>query len=136
MDSRTLSLARGWVSVSLLTLLKLPIVAFWACGSKASEDIVRSGGGYFARCYILHNLLGIGGMRSVYSAAERLNGKEVAIMQMTASALLFYFASRSIDCNLTLVLAHEFRTMAVLRPPVSSATWNVALTSSVSFSLP
>lgn len=58
--------------------------------------------------YILHQLIGRGGMGAVYQATDRLNGQTVALKRVFATQ----FEDRNRES-----LAREFRTLATLRHP-------------------
>ncbi len=68
---------------------------------------------------MLHDLLGSGRIVAVFRAADRLNVQEVTFKQVTAPTTQLNFASPSVDRNLTLALAQEFRILAALCPPVA-----------------
>ena len=68
--------------------------------------------------YILHDVLGRGGMGAVYLATDRLTGSTVALKHVTTAPADLMFASRGVDSsNLHLALAQEFKTLASLRHP-------------------
>lgn len=70
--------------------------------------------GLVGRRYQLINLLGAGGMGSVYRAFDRLTGQVVALKQvMTGSEI----NSTQAGVDLRLALAHEFKMLASLRHP-------------------
>lgn len=69
------------------------------------------------RRYVVHDMLGAGGMGVVYRATDRLTGQAVALKQVTAVDMgsTPYPAERWGD--LRLALAQEFRVLAALRHP-------------------
>jgi serine/threonine protein kinase/tetratricopeptide (TPR) repeat protein len=70
-----------------------------------------------ANRYVLQETLGTGGMGAVYRAKDRLNGHTLALKQIwnTAEALSFNTLSDTEDTSV--LLAHEFQTLASLRHP-------------------
>lgn len=69
------------------------------------------------RRYMLHELLGMGGMGEVYRAIDRLTGQTVALKQVIASPQELTFASKAEKGSNLLALATEFRTLSSLRHP-------------------
>ncbi|MEM7348837.1 MAG: protein kinase, partial [Chloroflexota bacterium] len=70
--------------------------------------------------YLLHELLGQGGMGIVHRATDRLTGEDVAIKQVHIPAEQLQFTTRissNTDKNLRLALAQEFQILAGLRHP-------------------
>lgn len=67
--------------------------------------------------YVLDELLGMGGMGTVYRATDRLTGQTVALKQVIASPADLTFASKAEGGSHLLALASEFRTLASLRHP-------------------
>src|SRR5688500_14895485 len=67
--------------------------------------------------YVIHEMLGFGGMGAVYRATDRLTGQPVAIKRLLAPAERLIFTTRSEGTDLRLALAQEFRYLASLRHP-------------------
>ncbi|MCB8962602.1 MAG: DUF2791 family P-loop domain-containing protein [Ardenticatenales bacterium] len=70
--------------------------------------------------YILHNVLGRGGMGVVYESTDRLTGETVAYKQVTVSTNQLRVTPRPLSetiMELRLALANEFRILASLRHP-------------------
>jgi predicted ATPase/tRNA A-37 threonylcarbamoyl transferase component Bud32 len=68
--------------------------------------------------YQLKNQLGQGGMGIVYRAYDYLTGTDVALKQVTTPQSSLKLISRATtDANPTMLLAHEFRTLASMRHP-------------------
>lgn len=68
--------------------------------------------------YIVHNLLGKGGMGAVYRVTDRLNGQVVALKQVTSlSEQLNITPTPGSENDFRLALSDEFRTLASLRHP-------------------
>jgi|GEM_PF-1317868 serine/threonine protein kinase/tetratricopeptide (TPR) repeat protein len=70
-----------------------------------------------SRRYVLHELLGMGGMGTVYRATDRLTGQTVALKQVITSPQDLTFASKAEKGSNLLALATEFRTLSSLRHP-------------------
>src|SRR5215471_1916355 len=69
------------------------------------------------RRYSLEELLGQGGMGTVYRAADRLTGQSIALKRVLASPDKLSFLSRSPDSDVHVALAREFHLLASLRHP-------------------
>jgi tetratricopeptide (TPR) repeat protein len=68
--------------------------------------------------YLLHDVIGRGGMGAVYLATDRLTDSTVALKHVTTAPADLMFASRGDDSSdLHLALAQEFKTLASLRHP-------------------
>lgn len=71
--------------------------------------------------YQLKNMIGAGGMGSVYCATDRLTGETVALKQVTIPMFqLFFNTDQSLSSTretLNIALANEFRTLAALHHP-------------------
>ena len=68
--------------------------------------------------YILHDVIGRGGMGAVYLATDRLTDSTVALKHVTTAPADLMFASRGADpSDLHLALAQEFKTLASMRHP-------------------
>ncbi|MDJ0756831.1 MAG: tetratricopeptide repeat protein [Ardenticatenaceae bacterium] len=70
--------------------------------------------------YILHELLGVGGMGRVYKATDRLTGDIIALKQVAVpKQLTEYYASEAdhLDGKFRLALTQEFKILASLRHP-------------------
>ena len=70
--------------------------------------------------YILHNVLGRGGMGVVYESTDRLTGETVAYKQVTVTTNQLRVTPRPLSetiLELRLALANEFRILASLRHP-------------------
>src|SRR5687767_6183954 len=70
--------------------------------------------------YVLREVLGSGGMGTVYRATDRLNRQDIALKRVTVPTKRLDFASRAsiMDSgNYRRALAQEFRTLASLRHP-------------------
>lgn len=65
--------------------------------------------------YLVHHLLGQGGMGVVYSATDRLTGDFVALKQVTAPP--DFMTDTPSDNDFEVALSNEFRTLASLRHP-------------------
>src|SRR6266498_4537181 len=70
-----------------------------------------------SRRYVLNDLLGTGGMGTVYRATDRLTGQTVALKRVNASPGDLTFASKADRGSNLLALATEFRTLSSLRHP-------------------
>ncbi|HRE48571.1 MAG TPA: tetratricopeptide repeat protein [Aggregatilineales bacterium] len=88
--------------------------------------------------YVLMELLGSGGMGSVYRASDRLNGQVVALKRVSVetSALVFGLHPERVD--LRLALAREFQTLASLRHPniISVLDYGFAMDGQPYFTMP
>ncbi len=71
----------------------------------------------FAKRYELHELLGTGGMGSVYRAVDRLTGQNVALKRVTTPTGDLTFNSASDFDDQRVALATEFQMLASLRHP-------------------
>ncbi len=71
----------------------------------------------FGKRYILHDLLGEGGMGAVYQAVDRLTGMSVALKRVLAPTDQLAFNSRSDTVDARMALAQEFQVLASLRHP-------------------
>lgn len=69
------------------------------------------------RRYIVHEMLGAGGMGVVYRATDRLTGQPVALKQVTSVDLDGTPQPFETRADLRLALAQEFRVLAALRHP-------------------
>src|SRR6185295_8653673 len=69
------------------------------------------------RRYLLHELVGSGGMGTVYRATDRLTQQIVALKRVNASPDQLEFGSKAEGINNLLAIANEFRTLASLRHP-------------------
>lgn len=69
------------------------------------------------RRYQLHEVLGHGGMGSVYRATDRLTGKTIALKRVHTSAMSFDFTTSHNAEDFRLALAKEFKLLASLRHP-------------------
>lgn len=71
------------------------------------------------RSYLIHELLGEGGMGAVYRATERLTGRQVALKLVSLRRLLGSEATAdtSLPYRRRLALAREFQTLASLHHP-------------------
>lgn len=67
--------------------------------------------------YVLHELLGQGGMGSVFRATDRLNGQFVALKKVIAAAEVLEFTTSYNLTDFRLALAQEFKLSASLRHP-------------------
>src|SRR5687768_1304892 len=70
--------------------------------------------------YRLLDLIGKGGMGSVYRAQDRLSGQTIALKQVAVAPQQLQFTSRPAaedDTSLLLALAQEFRLLASVRHP-------------------
>lgn len=74
-------------------------------------------GRLIGRRYIVHDVLGAGGMGVVYRATDRLTGQVVALKQVTSVDMDGTPPLRQTPAELRLVLAQEFRVLAALRHP-------------------
>ncbi len=71
----------------------------------------------FAKRYVLHEILGTGGMGSVYRAVDRLTGQTVALKRvMTPTGDLMFNSASDFDDH-RVALATEFQMLASLRHP-------------------
>lgn len=66
--------------------------------------------------YILHNLLGEGGMGVVYRATDRLTGQQVALKKVTVPLEQLHFSSRG-AADYVIALSREFSILGTLRHP-------------------
>src|SRR5258708_39403229 len=68
--------------------------------------------------YHVLDLIGTGGMGSVYRVMDRLSRQTVALKRVTAAADKLHFASRADDSmDFRVALAQEFQILASLRHP-------------------
>ena len=67
--------------------------------------------------YILHDLLGQGGMGVVHRALDKLTGRDVALKQVTAATDKLQFNTSNSGIEHRVALAQEFRVLASLRHP-------------------
>src|SRR5260221_5061864 len=67
--------------------------------------------------YLLHDLLGRGGMGAVYRATDRLNGQTVALKRVIPPAEQSSLLSTHEGIDLRLALAREFQMLSSLRHP-------------------
>ena len=67
--------------------------------------------------YLLQELIGQGGMGTVYRAHDRLTGQDVALKHVTLESENIQFASRASSLDSDVALAREFKTLASLRHP-------------------
>jgi len=67
--------------------------------------------------YQIINRIGAGGMGIVYRATDRLNGKVVALKQVTTPGEQLEFASSGASVDFRLSLAQEFKTLSSMRHP-------------------
>lgn len=74
-------------------------------------------GPLYANRYILGNVLGEGGMGTVYRATDRLSGEYVALKHVTAPLQELFFHARAVHDSLQVALTHEFQTLSSLRHP-------------------
>jgi len=70
-----------------------------------------------SRRYVLNDLLGTGGMGTVYQATDRLTGQTVALKRVNASPNDLTFASKADEGSHLVALATEFRTLSSVRHP-------------------
>ena len=80
----------------------------------------RKGRAKLSSRYLLHGIIGRGGMGVVYEATDRLTGERVAYKQVTMSGAAFRDPDRPASeaiMELRLALANEFRILASLRHP-------------------
>lgn len=72
----------------------------------------------FANRYILHNIIGEGGMGVVYNATDRLTQQNVALKKVFAPVqTMLSLSPHAEQSSYDLALAHEFQTLASLRHP-------------------
>src|SRR4051794_40984631 len=69
------------------------------------------------RRYRVADMIGSGGMGTVYRALDRLTGKPVAIKRISSTIKQLILDSDSDSANLRLALAQEFAILASLRHP-------------------
>lgn len=69
------------------------------------------------RRYLLHEILGEGGMGSVYRATDRLTGKIVALKRVHTGSIAIDFTESQMAEDFRLALAKEFKLLASLRHP-------------------
>ncbi len=74
-------------------------------------------GRLIGRRYVVHEMLGAGGMGMVYRATDRLTGQMVALKQVTSVDMDGTPPLYQTPADLRLVLAQEFRVLAALRHP-------------------
>src|SRR5258708_30804610 len=67
--------------------------------------------------YYLSNLLGAGGMGSVYRALDRLTGQSVALKRVTAAPDQLQFGTQDESSDLRVALAREFAALSSLKHP-------------------
>ncbi|MCI0709696.1 MAG: tetratricopeptide repeat protein [Chloroflexi bacterium] len=68
--------------------------------------------------YVLHDMIGRGGMGAVYKATDRLTGQVVALKKVTTSLKSLVLNTQDISVSPDqMSLAHEFQTLASLRHP-------------------
>lgn len=67
--------------------------------------------------YVLNELLGTGGMGTVFLAKDLLTGNQVALKQVAVPTAQIMFAGRKDHYGFNLSLAQEFRTLASVRHP-------------------
>ncbi|MEQ8676629.1 MAG: protein kinase [Aggregatilineales bacterium] len=73
--------------------------------------------GTVSKRYILHDLIGQGGMGSVYRAQDRLTGKTVALKRVLSPSEVIDFSTSYDSNDFRLGLAQEFKLLASLRHP-------------------
>jgi len=67
--------------------------------------------------YIVHKIIGSGGMGTVYEAFDRLNNRNVALKQVKANVNEMQFVSEKSSSNRLISMSHEFSVLATLRHP-------------------
>ncbi|HRF97665.1 MAG TPA: protein kinase, partial [Aggregatilineales bacterium] len=72
---------------------------------------------FYTQRYQLKEILGTGGMGTVYRAYDRLTAHDVALKNVTIGQNDLMFTSKPSTSDVRLALAREFKTLANLRHP-------------------